>query len=260
MDLDTAMLVVREFSDPAATVIKHLSPCGVAVDKNIYRAYYKAYRADPLSSFGGVIGLNRKVDKKTACEIMKSGFRECIIAPCYSKESLRIFSEKKSLRVLEADFNKKVNLKEVKRTSFGYLMQDFDAISLDKNSMKIVTKKKPTARETKDLLFAWNVAKFVKSNAVVVAKNLVTLGVGTGQPSRVGAVKIAVDNAFKSTKGAVIASEAFFPKEDSIRIIKGKGIKAIIQPGGSIMDEKIIELCNKYHIAMIFTGIRHFRH
>ncbi len=260
MDLDAAMLIVKEFSEPAAVVIKHLSPCGAAVDKNICGAYCKAYRADSLSSFGGIVGLNRKVDKKTAYEIMKSGFKECIIAPSYSKESLRIFSTKKNLRVIEADFNKKINLKELRKTSFGYLMQDSDTIVLDKNNMKVVTKKKPTEREMKDLLFAWKMVKFVKSNAVVVAKNLVTLGIGAGQPSRVGAVKIAVDNAFKSTKGAVIASEAFFPKEDSIDIAKEKGIKAIIQPGGSIMDKKIIELCDKYRIAMIFTGVRHFRH
>ena len=260
LDLDTAMALTKEFSDPAAAVIKHLSPCGVAIDKNIHKAYYKAYKADTLSSFGGIVGLNRKVDKKTAREIIKSGFRECIIAPGYSKESLRIFSEKKNLRVIEVDFNKKVNLKEVKRTSFGYLVQDPDAVSFDKNSLKVVTKKRPTAKETKDLLFTWKVVKFVKSNAVVVAKDLTTLGIGAGQPSRVGAVKIAIANSFKSTKGAVIASEAFFPKEDSIKLIKKHGIKAIIQPGGSIMDEKIIELCDKYRIAMIFTGIRHFRH
>ena len=260
LDLDAAMLLTKEFSDPAATVIKHLSPCGVAVGKNIHKAYYNAYRADALSSFGGIVGLNRKVDKKTAHEIIKSGFRECIIAPGYSKESLRIFSEKKNLRVIEVDFNKKVNLKEVKKTSFGYLVQDPDAISFDKNNTKVVTKKEPTAKETKDLLFAWKVVKFVKSNAVVIVKNLTTLGIGAGQPSRVGAVKIAIANAFKSTKGGVIASEAFFPKEDSIKLIKKRGIKAIIQPGGSIMDEKIIKLCDKYHVAMIFTGIRHFRH
>ena len=260
LDMDTAMMIMKEFSEPAATVIKHLSPCGVAVDKNIYKAYCKAYKADALSSFGGIVGLNRKVDKKTAYEIMKSGFRECIIAPAYSKESLRIFSGKKNLRVVEADFNKKVNLKEIRKTSFGYLIQDSDTINFDKNNLRVVTKKKPTDREMKDLLFAWQVVKFVKSNAVVIAKNLVTLGIGAGQPSRVGAVKIAIDNAFKSTKGAVIASEAFFPKEDSIELMKEHGIKAVIQPGGSIMDEKIIEACNKYRIAMIFTGIRHFRH
>ncbi len=260
LDLDSALLLLQEFSDPASVVIKHLSPCGVAIDKNIYKAYIKAYKADSLSSFGGVIGLNRKVDKKTAKEIIKSGFRECIIAPNYSKESIRIFSEKRSLRVIEADFAKRPQAKDIKRTSFGYLVQDLDTISWEKSNLKIVTKKRPTAKETKDLFFAWKVVKFVKSNAVVIAKNLATIGIGTGQPSRVGAVRVAIENACKSPKGAVIASEAFFPKDDAIKLVKKYGIKAIIQPGGSIEDEKIIDLCNKYHISMIFTGIRHFRH
>ena len=260
LDLDSAFLLLQEFSEPAAVVIKHLSPCGVAIDKNIYKAYTKAYKSDPLSSFGGVVGLNRKVDKKTAREIIKSGFRECIIAPQYSKESIRIFSEKKNLRVIEADFTKRIDARDIKRTSFGYLVQEPDAVTVDKSSLRIVTKKKPTPKELKDLLFAWRVVKFVKSNAVVIAKNLTTLGIGAGQPSRVGAVEIAGKNSLKSTKGAVIASEAFFPKEDAIKLIRKYGIKAIVQPGGSIKDSDIISLCDKYRISMIFTGIRHFRH
>ena len=260
LDLDTAFSLIKDLLDPAAVIIKHLSPCGMALDKNIYKAYFKAYHCDPLSSFGGIVGLNRKVDKKTAQEIINSGFRECIIAPHYSKESIRIFAQKKNLRVIEADFSKKINLKDIKKTSFGYLIQDVDTLSWDKNNLKAVTRKSPTPRELKDLLFAWRVAKFVKSNSIVIVKNLATIGIGAGQPSRVGAVKIAIDNALKSTRGAVIASDAFFPKEDSIKLIKKYGIKAIVQPGGSIKDEAVINLCDKYHLAMIFTGIRHFRH
>jgi phosphoribosylaminoimidazolecarboxamide formyltransferase/IMP cyclohydrolase len=260
LDLNAAYLLIKEFSEPAAAVFKHNSPCGVAIGKNIAKAYAKAYRCDPLSSFGGIISLNRKVDKKTAQEIVKSGFRECIIAPAYSKESLKIFSKKQNLRVMETDFKIKNNAKDVKATVFGYLIQDQDKATISKNSLKVVTKRKPTAREVKDLIFAWKVAKYTKSNAIVVGKNLTTLGIGAGQPSRVGAVKIALNNVSKSTKGAVVASDAFFPKEDAIEAIKKSGAKAIIQPGGSIMDEKLIELCNKYKLSMVFTGVRHFRH
>lgn len=260
LDLDAALSLAREFTDPAAVIVKHTSACGATIDKNTCKAYLKAYRADPLSSFGGVIALNKKVDKKTAKEIIKSGFKECVIAPGYSKEAVRIFSEKKNLRIIEVDFSKKDNYSDIKRTSFGYLIQDLDELDLDKKNLKVVTRKKPNNKEFKDLFFAWKVVKFVKSNAIVIAKNCSSLGIGTGQPSRVGAVKIAIRKSLKSTKGAVIASDAFFPKEDSIKLIKKSGIKAIIQPGGSIMDEKVIKLCDKYHLSMVFTGIRHFRH
>jgi phosphoribosylaminoimidazolecarboxamide formyltransferase/IMP cyclohydrolase len=260
LDLDTAFSLSREFTEPAAVIIKHTSPCGVAIDKNICKAYLKAYGTDPLSSFGGIIGLNRKVDKKTAKEIIKSGFKECIIAPGYSKEAIKIFAEKKNLRIIEIDFSKKNSLWDIKKTAFGYLIQDVDDLDLDKRNLKIVTQKKPSSKELKDLFFAWKVAKCVKSNAIVIAKHCSTLGIGIGQPSRVDAVKIAIKKSLKSTANSVIASDAFFPKEDAIKLMKKNGIKAIIQPGGSIMDEKIISLCNKYHLSMVFTGIRHFRH
>jgi len=260
LDLDTALSLLREFSEPTAVIIKHASPCGVATDKNIHRAYLKAYHADPLSSFGGIIGLNRKVDRKAALEIKRSGFKECIVAPHYSKEAIKLFSDKKSLRVIQIDFNKKVDYKDIKKTNFGYLVQEPDILDLDKNNLIVVTKRKPSSKDLKDLLFAWKVVRSVKSNAVVIAKNISTLGIGAGQPSRIDAVRIAIKKSLKSTQGAVLASEAFFPKEDSIKFIKKCGIKAIIQPGGSIMDEKIIKLCNKYRLSMIFTGIRHFRH
>ncbi|MFH1767658.1 MAG: bifunctional phosphoribosylaminoimidazolecarboxamide formyltransferase/IMP cyclohydrolase [Candidatus Omnitrophota bacterium] len=260
LDLDAALSVVQDFSEPAAVVVKHASPCGVACDKNISKAYVKAYRCDPLSSFGGVIGLNRKVDKKTASEIIKSGFKECVVAPAYSKESIRQFQEKKNLRVIETSFVKRTDLKDIKRTAFGYLIQDHDSIDYDKTKLKVVTIKNPSPKEWKDLLFAWKIVKFVKSNAVVVVKNVSLLGTGGGQPSRVDAVKLALKKSAKSIHGAVVASDAFFPKEDSIKLLHAKAVKAIIQPGGSIADEKIIQLCNKYRIAMVFTGIRHFHH
>lgn len=260
LDLSTAVLVVKEFNEPAVSIIKHASICGVGVDKRLVSAYKKAYLTDTMSSFGGIIGLNRKVDKDTAGEILKSDFKECVIAPGYSKDALKKFSSKKKMRVLEADFSRKLDFKEVRASVFGCLVQDRDEITLDKNRLKAVTKKKPTERELKDLIFAWKAVKFVRSNAIVVAKNSAVLGIGAGQPSRVDSVKIALEKASKSCKGAVLASDGFFPKEDSIKIAHRKGIKALIQPGGSLKDEEIISLCNELGIAMLFTGIRHFSH
>lgn len=259
LDLDAALNCVKEFSDPAAVIVKHASLCGVGVAKKLAVAYKKAFLTDPISSFGGIISLNRKVDRDTAEQIIKSDFKECIIAPAYSKEALKLFSPKKNVRVIETDFFKNTNLKDIRTTNFGYLIQDVDMLTLDKNSLKIVTKRKPTSRELKDLVFAWKIAKYVKSNAIVTAKNITVIGIGGGQPSRVGSLRIALD-VKASSNGAVLASDGFFPKEDSIVLAYKKGIKAIIQPGGSIKDEDIIRLCNKYKIAMVFTGIRHFRH
>jgi len=260
LDLDTAMAVVKEFNDPAATIIKHASICGAAVDKKSATAYKRAYAVDKLSSFGGVIGLNRKVDKETATAILKSEFKECIIAPSYSKEALKLLSSKRNLRIIEVDYDRKISNKDVKTTLFGYLIQNRDSITLDKNSLKVVTKKEPTAKEFKDLIFAWKVAKFVKSNAIVLAKNNSVLGIGGGQPSRVGAVKIALKQAVTIPRSTVMASDGFFPKEDAIKIAYKKGIKTIIQPGGSIKDKSLIEICDKLGVSMVFTGIRHFRH
>jgi phosphoribosylaminoimidazolecarboxamide formyltransferase/IMP cyclohydrolase len=260
LDLDTAISVVREFNEPAASIVKHASICGVGIDKKLAKAYKKAYLVDPLSSFGGVVGINRKVDKDSANTFIKSEFKECIIAPAYSKEALKIFSAKKNLRVVEADFHQKLNHKDIRTTVFGYLIEDCDTIILDKANIKVVTKKKPSVSELRDLVFAWKIAKFVRSNAIVVAKNLAVLGIGGGQPSRVGAVKIAISRINKPRRRAVLASDGFFPKEDAIKIAYKAGIKAIIQPGGSIKDNELIALCNKLKMSMVFTGIRHFRH
>lgn len=260
LDLDTAIVTVKEFSEPAAAIIKHSSICGVGVDKKLGPAYKKAYLCDTLSSFGGIVGLNRKVDKETAIQIIKSDFKECIAAPLYSKEALKIFFTKKNLRVLEVNLNQKIDIKDVKSTLFGYLIQDKDLLGMDKSKLKVVTKKKPTQRELKDLIFGWKVVKMVKSNAIVVTKNLSVLGIGGGQPSRVGAVKNALGNSKVTYKSAVLASDAFFSKEDSIKTAYRKGIRAIIQPGGSIKDKDVIKECDKLGISMIFTGVRHFRH
>lgn len=260
LDLDAAVSCVREFNEPSSVIVKHASLCGVGVDKKLSLAYKKSFATDPLSSFGGIIGLNRKIDKDTATQIIKTGFKECIIAPAYSKEALKIFSSKKNLRVLEADLLQKTNFRDVKSTEFGYLIQDKDKVILDKSNLRVATKKKPTPREMKDLLLAWKVVKYVKSNAIVIVKNHWVLGIGGGEPSRVGAVKIALSRSIKSCRGAVLASDGFFPKEDSIKSAYKKGIKTIIQPGGSIKDNDIIKLCDKLGICMVLTGMRHFRH
>ena len=260
LDLDTALNIVLDFNEPAAAVIKHVSPCGIAADKKLIKAFSRAFQCDEISAFGGIIGLNRKVDGKTAEEIIKTGFKECVIAPDYSKEALKVFSARKNLRVLAADFSSMPAYKDIRRSAFGYLMQDQDKSTYDKAKLQAVTKRKPTEREMRNLLFAWKAVKWVKSNAIVLAKDNATIGIGGGQPSRVGSFEIAVKKSIRSTLGAVAASDGFFPQADSIRLMKKYKIKAVIQPGGSIRDQEVIDACDKYKISMVFTGIRHFRH
>lgn len=260
LDFDTAYNCVKEFNEPAAVIVKHASICGAGVDKKLFSAYKKAYLTDTLSSFGAVIGLNRKVDKETARQIIKSGFKECIVAPLYSKEALKLFCAKKNMRVLEVDFTQKNNLPNVRSTAFGFLLQDNDSVTFDKNNFKLVTKRKPTLRELKDVVLAWKVVKHVKSNAIVICKNRCITGIGGGQPSRVDSVKIALDKADKSVKGSILASDGFFPKEDAVNLACRKGVKVLVQPGGSIKDEDIIKLCEELKVTMLFTGFRHFRH
>jgi len=260
LDLDAAFSCVKEFEEPAAVIVKHASLCGVGAAKKLANAYKNAYLTDTVSSFGGIIGLNRKVDKDTALAIAKSEFKECIIAPGYSKEAMKIFGEKKNLRVVEVDFEKALVYPEVKATAFGYLVQERDMLPLNKDNLKVVTKKKPTPAQMKDLLLGWKIVKFVKSNAVVLTKNSTLLSLGGGQPSRVGSAKIAFEKAIKSLQGASLASDGFFPQTDTVQLAAKKGIKAIIQPGGSIKDADVIKAADKHGIAMIFTGARHFKH
>jgi len=260
LDLNSALELVKEFKNPAAVVVKHNNPCGVAEDKTLDKAYLAAWRADKLSAFGGIVALNREVDKKTAQVILKSGFLECIIAPKFFPEALEVFKEKKNLRLLELEDLEKIEEWDFKRVSGGLLLQDKDLATLDTNNLKIVTKRKPTKKELESLIFGWKVAKHVKSNAIVLTKGTKTIGIGAGQMSRVDSVFIATKKAGKLTKGACLASDAFFPKEDAIQLAAKFKIKAIIQPGGSIADAEIIKLADKYKIAMVFTGIRHFKH
>ncbi|MBI4706856.1 MAG: bifunctional phosphoribosylaminoimidazolecarboxamide formyltransferase/IMP cyclohydrolase [Candidatus Omnitrophica bacterium] len=260
LDLNSALELVKEFSRPAAVIVKHNNPCGAAEDKTLVAAFVNAWKCDKLSAFGGIIALNRKMDKKTAVAIIKSGFLECIIAPGFENGVSEMFKEKKNLRLLELSDLSVVNEPEFKRVSGGMLLQDKDLLTLDENKLRVVTKKKPTKTQMESLVFAWKVAKHVKSNAIVFAKGTKTVGIGAGQMSRVDSVTIAVKKSAELSKGACMASDAFFPKEDALVNAAKAGIKAVIHPGGSIADDKIIKAADKYKLAMVTTGVRHFRH
>lgn len=261
LDLHAASEIVKEFELPAAAIIKHNNPCGVAEDKDLAKAFSLAWTGDPISAFGGVVGLNREVDAATAKVIAKSGFLECIIAPGYAAEALEFLKEKKNLRIMQMDFNgDKAKDIDVKKVSGGLLVQEKDDRMVSEKDLKVVTKKKPTPKQLKSLLFAWKIVKHVKSNAIVLAKDTMAVGIGPGQTSRVESVIVAARKAGKKSKGAVLASDAFFPKPDGIAQAAKAGVIAIIQPGGSVSDEEIIRACDKYKITMVFTGVRHFRH
>ena len=260
LDLNSAFELVKEFNNPAAVIVKHNNPCGVAEDKSLDRAYLNAWKCDTLSAFGGIVALNRKMDLATARVVLKSGFLECIIAPAYDKEALDLFKDRKNLRLLELDDLGIVDEPEFKRVSGGMLLQGKDLLTLDVSNLKVVTKKKPSRQQMESLVFGWKVAKHAKSNAIVFTKGTKTVGIGAGQMSRVDSVMIAKKKSAKLGKGCCLASDAFFPKEDAISWAHKAGAQAIIQPGGSIADQKIIDACDKRKIAMVTTGIRHFRH
>jgi phosphoribosylaminoimidazolecarboxamide formyltransferase / IMP cyclohydrolase len=260
LDLDAAWELVSAFEEPVCAIIKHMNPCGFASGKDAQDAFKKAYAGDPLSAFGGIIGLNRPVDGKTAKEILKSGFMECVIAPSFDKQALELLTTKKNLRLLAADRSKNAARTDFKKVTGGLLLQDADAKEESAADLKCVTKKAPSKSELKDLLFSFKVCRFVKSNAIAIAKNGATLGLGMGQTSRVDSCETAFRKAGKRARGAVLASDGFFPKSDSIKLAKKYGIRAIIQPGGSIQDEEVIKAADKAGIAMVFTGVRHFRH
>ena len=261
VDLQAAWDLIHEFEGPACCIIKHTNPCGTAVGNSLKEAYLKAYEADPVSAFGSIIALNRVVDTGTATEIAKL-FVEGIIAPGYPPEAAAIFASKKNLRILEAASDERGRdwaRFEIKRVSGGILLQDPDEKLLGEES-RVVTGRHPTAKEEADLHFAWRVAKHVKSNAIVLAEGGRTVGVGAGQMSRVDSVKLSVEKARPSPKGAVLASDAFFPFRDGIDEAARAGITAIIQPGGSVRDAEVIGAADEHRIAMIFTGLRHFKH
>ena len=263
IDLNAAIEIVKEFDKPAASVIKHTNPCGAATADTLSKAYLDALECDRLSAFGSVVGFNEPVDKKLAETVMKEAdFVECIIAPSYDEEAKKIFSTKKNLRLLEVPNFKKTSPKEsdYKKVVGGLLVQDMDLKEVKESDLKVVTKSKPSKEEINSLLFGWKIVKHVKSNAIVLCQGTKTVGVGAGQMSRVDSVIIATRKAGNKTKGATLASDAFFPKADAIDQAHKAGVKAIIQPGGSIKDNEVIAACDKYGIAMVFTGVRHFRH
>lgn len=260
LDLDAAWQMATAFEEPACSIVKHTSPCGFSVTTDLNSAFKKAYACDPLSAFGGIIAFNGQVDAKTAQSILKAGFFECVIATGFDSAALTALKAKKNLRLLALSNKNSAEKLDLKKVSGGLLIQDTDELDPKPEDLKCVTKLKPTKPQVEDLLFAFKVCRYVKSNAIVVAKKGACLGMGMGQPSRVDSCDVAFKKAGKKAKGAVLASDGFFPKPDSIALAKKFGIKAIIQPGGSIQDEAVIDACNKAKISMIFTGIRHFKH
>ncbi|MEG2959891.1 MAG: bifunctional phosphoribosylaminoimidazolecarboxamide formyltransferase/IMP cyclohydrolase [Cetobacterium sp.] len=259
-DANSALEILKEFSLPTVVAVKHMNPCGIGCGESILEAWDKAYAADPVSIFGGIIALNRVVTKEVAEKISEL-FLEIVIAPGYEKDAFEVISKKKNIRIMELDMDLKIkNTNKLTTVMDGVLIQELDQKELLKDDLVCVTDRKPTDSELADLMFAWKVVKHVKSNAIVVARESQTVGVGAGQMNRVGAAKIALEQAKDKCCGAVMASDAFFPMSDTVEMAAKYGIKAIIQPGGSIKDSLSIEECNKNGIAMIFTGVRHFKH
>lgn len=259
-DADAALSIVKEFTEPAVVAVKHMNPCGVGVGADIHEAYTRAYEADPVSIFGGIIAANREIDKATA-EKLHEIFLEIVIAPSFSQEALEVLQSKKNLRLLTVNIEKATTAsKKLTSVQGGLLVQEEDTLSLDESTISIPTKREPSEQEWKDLKLAWKVVKHVKSNAIVLAKDDMTIGVGAGQMNRVGSAKIAITQAGEKAQGSALASDAFFPMPDTVEEAAKAGITAIIQPGGSIRDEDSIKMADEYGIAMVFTGVRHFKH
>ncbi|MBE8716696.1 bifunctional phosphoribosylaminoimidazolecarboxamide formyltransferase/IMP cyclohydrolase [Cellvibrio polysaccharolyticus] len=264
-DTDAALETVKSFDEPACVIVKHANPCGVGVAANILDAYELAYATDTESAFGGIIAFNRELDAKTAEAIISRQFVEVIIAPSISAEALEVTKAKQNVRVLACgDWGtERIGGLDYKRVNGGLLVQDRDNGIVTASDLKVVSKRAPTEAEIRDLLFAWKVAKFVKSNAIIYAKDSRTIGVGAGQMSRVNSARIAAikaEHAGLEVKGSVMASDAFFPFRDGIDNAAKVGIAAVIQPGGSMRDEEVIAAADEHGMAMVFTGMRHFRH
>ena len=264
-DSDAALECVKQFGDPACVIVKHANPCGVAVADNILDAYEKAFKTDPTSAFGGIIAFNRALDAKTAQAIVEKQFVEVIVAPAIDADAAEIVATKKNVRVLETgSWPNAANAGyEFKKVSGGLLVQNTDLGVITADDLKVVTELAPTPEQVQDMLFAWTVVKYVKSNAIIFCKDNMTIGVGAGQMSRVYSTKIAAIKAADEgleIKGSVMASDAFFPFRDGIDAAAETGISAIIQPGGSMRDDEVIQAANEHGLAMVFTGMRHFRH
>ena len=260
IDLEAAITTVQEFKDDAAAVvIKHTNPCGVAIGNDIYSALIRALDGDRTSAFGGIIALNRTVTSECAKELT-GAFYECIVAPAFDDEAKEIFATKKNLRLLELDIdNMKVNPYNVRSILGGVVVQEKDNNPIDIEEWNVCTERQPTQKEFVDLIFAWKVVRHVRSNAILVARDGRTLGVGAGQMNRVGSANIALQSADPGA-GSVLASDGFFPFGDTVRLANDFGIKAVIQPGGSIKDQDSIDVCNELGMTMLLTGKRHFLH
>jgi len=261
-DADAALECVRAFDAPACVIVKHANPCGVAIGADIAHAYAKAFKTDPTSAFGGIIAFNRTVDQTTAEAVVKQ-FAEVIIAPAFEPEARRVFQTKPNVRLLEIEPGDGENDFDFKRVGGGLLVQTPDTRHLAPSELRVVTQRQPTEAELQDLLFAWRVAKYVKSNTIVFARDGMTLGVGAGQMSRIDSARIAslkAQEADLSLSGCAAASDAFFPFRDGLDVVIKAGARCVIQPGGSLRDEEVINAANEHGIAMVFTGVRHFRH
>ena len=260
MDADAALSCLKEFNSTACVIVKHANPCGVALGANMLNVYKRAFNADSLSAFGGIIAINQPCDDILAEEISKV-FVEIVLAPAFTKKSLEIFSKKKNLRILEVgNIHSREQLLEVRNVVGGVIVQETDTSILSEDNLQIVTENKPSDSDIKTMLFGWKVLKHVKSNGILIVKDNTTIGVGAGQVSRVDSVDIAMNKSGDSIKGSILCSDAFFPFRDSIDKIAGSGIKAVLQPGGSVRDDEVISACNEHGIAMVFTGQRCFKH
>ncbi len=264
LDADAAWGAATDFAVPSVAVVKHTNPCGLASHEDIAEAYRRAFSGDPVAAFGGIVASNRTVTL-TMAEEMKSVFYEIVIAPEYEPEALELLKRKKDLRVLVAELppgysKARLGYLDFRRVKGGFLVQTSDSLPEDSVKLRTVTKREPTQAEVEDLLFAWRAVKHVKSNAIILAKDKTLLGMGAGQPSRIVSAQIAKEKAGEKSKGSVLASDAMFPFPDVVEAAAGGGVTAIIQPGGSIRDEDSIRAADKHNIAMVFTGVRHFRH
>lgn len=265
VDADAGLECVHSFEDIACVIIKHGNPCGVAIGKNTEAAYKLAYKTDPTSAFGGIIAFNRALDGFTAKTIIDNQFVEVVVSPEINQDAIKVFSAKPSVRLIESGYPTSETFSQAhyKRVSGGLLIQEYDYLISQEDQFEVVSKKTPNDEELLDLLFSWKVAKYVKSNAIILAKRQTTVGIGAGQMSRVDSARIAVTKAKEQSlqiSGCSMASDAFFPFPDAIETAAKFGISSVIQPGGSVRDNEIIESVNKNKMSMIFTGMRHFRH
>jgi phosphoribosylaminoimidazolecarboxamide formyltransferase/IMP cyclohydrolase len=266
-DTNGALELLKEFTEPTVVGCKHGNPCGVGSAEDIYGAWKKAFEADKTSIFGGIVVANREVDCAMA-EEMKEIFLEVVVAPSYSKEALELLTIKKNIRLLalkDIEVPQDENAYDLKKVNGGLIVQSIDSKLLVEEDLKVVTDRVPSAKEMEDLIFAWKVVKFVKSNGIALAKDKQSIGIGPGQVNRIWATKQSIEHAKElisedAAKGAVLASDAFFPFDDCVEVAHQAGITAIIQPGGAGRDEDSIKKCNEYGIAMVFTGMRHFKH